>query len=70
MFVCFLFFFFRFYTAEVKAVVKEDRQSEGIVEQVPVDESDAEETIIFEEGNESEEKTNTGNFNTKKYANR
>ena len=35
-----------------------------------VDESDVEETIISEKGNESKHETNTGNFNCKKYAKR
>ena len=43
----FLFFFFSFYTEKGKVVVKEDRQSEGIEEQVMVDESDVEESIIL-----------------------
>ena len=42
---------------------------EGVEEQVMVDESDVEETIISEKGNESKHETNTGNFNCKKHCN-
>ena len=61
---------FRFYIEKVKVVVNEDGQSEGMEEQVTVDESDLEETIVSEEDNESKDEANTGNFNNKKYANR
>ena len=68
--IYFYSFFFSFYTEKRKVVVKEDRQSEGIEEQVMVDESDVEESIISEEGNWSKDETNSGNFNCKKYAKR
>ena len=45
--IYFYSFFFSFYTEKRKVVVKEDRQSEGIEEQVMVDESDVEESIIL-----------------------
>ena len=66
----FFFFFFRFYREKVKIVINEDGQSEGMEEQVMVDESDVEETVVSEEGNESKDETKIRNFNSKKYANR
>ena len=65
-----MLFFFKFYTEKVKIVMNEDGQSEGVEEQVMLDESDVEEPIVSEEGNESKDETKIRNFNSKKYANR